>query len=362
MGYTFASRRAVRAARSTSFSPVASSNYYKQGPGQPYSAYPIWYTPRSRVRPGRRTAIAVSALSGGTAAAVTAFSAYMAYKVVRPQRKTLETHAEGGLLPAQKVCFKSSDGLNLSGYFYPHPYAHEAILICHGFHGSSDDFQDPAITLQNLGYNVLTFDFRSCGGSEGRTSSAGFWEVRDVLGAIAYLKNRPEVDPQVIGLYGFSMGGATVIMAAAQSPDVKAVIADSAFASLDEVLDACVKHFFGLPSFPFATTTAWFGERFAKMVLKQVRPFEALAQIKHSGRQLPLFLIHGENDSVVPVSQVYKLYEVAAEPKQLWIVPNCRHVVAHHHDRAEYVGRIAAFFDKYLKTPQDEQFTAKNAE
>lgn len=137
------------------------------------------------------------------------------------------------------------------------------------------------------------------------------------------------------------------------------MIADSAFASLDEVLDACVKHFFGLPSFPFATTTAWFGERFAKMALKQVRPCEALAQIKQSGHQLPLFLIHGENDGVVPISQVYKLYEVAAEPKQLWTVPNCRHVVAHHHDRAEYVGRIGDFFAKYLKAPRDGQFTAE---
>lgn len=303
-----------------------------------------------RILPGRRTALAVSAISSGAMAAMTFFSAYAAYRASHPARRTLDQFPTGYLLPPEKVGFKSGDGLNLNGYFYPNPHVREAILICHGFHGAAMDLHEPAIVLQNAGYNVLTFDFRSCGSSEGRTTSAGFWEVQDVLGALTYLKSRPEVDAQAIGLYGFSMGGSTAIMAAAYTPEVKALVTDSAFASLPDLLTFSFKRFFRLPRFPFATTTVWFTQYFTKMVYKEVKPYEALQQLKTTGRRLPILIIHGENDQAVPVSQAQKLFEAAAEPKQLWVVPNSNHVVAHHHDRDEYRQRIQAFFDQYLKT------------
>jgi dipeptidyl aminopeptidase/acylaminoacyl peptidase len=258
---------------------------------------------------------------------------------------------EGLLLPPEKVVFKSSDGLNLNGYFYPNPQAREAILICHGFHGAAADLHLPALTLQNQGYNILTFDFRSCGASEGRTTSGGFWEVKDVLGALAYLKSRPEIDPDNIGLYGFSMGGAAAIMATALSPEVRALVTDSAFASLDDLVSSSFKHFFGVPRFPFATPALWFTERFAKMDLRQVKPYQALQEMRLAGRSLPVLLIHGEQDHTVPVSQALKLYAAAPEPKQLWLVAGSGHVVAQHTDSTEYETRICDFFNTYLKVP-----------
>lgn len=304
--------------------------------------------PRMRVVRRRPARVAVSALSGG-AAAMTAFSVLVAYRMVHPIRRTMDELAPGYLLPPEKVSFISTDNLRISGYFYPHPQAREAIVLCHGFHGCVADVHEAAIVLQNLGYNVLSFDFRGHGESAGTHTTAGFFEVFDVLGAIDYLNTRPEVDPNSIGLMGFSMGAATVIMASVLAPQVKAVIADSAFAALSDLLPGSFQHFFKVPRFPFATTTVWFTEKFAHIAHTQVNPYLALEQLRDSGRQLPFFFIHGENDRAIPVSQVHKLYDLAPEPKQLWTVPGCRHIAGYNADREEYTARIAEFFAKHLK-------------
>ncbi len=293
--------------------------------------------------------IAFSALSGGTAATVTAVSAVVGYKAVKPQRRRPASALQSPLLPPEPVTFKSSDGLNLNGYFYPNLASREVIIVCHGFHGAGHDMHEATLSVQAAGYNALTFDFRGCGQSEGKHTSVGFWEVQDLIGAVSYVKSRPEIDPDCIGVFGVSMGGAVAIMAAERCSDIKAIVTDCAFASLDTILDVNFRYFYRLPAFPFSRPAVWWSRRFAQIGGKRVDPVESLRKMKEEGRSIPHFIIHGGADKAIPVSEAQLLYEAASEPKKLWIMPEAGHVVGVHHDRTAYVERIAEFLNPYLK-------------
>ena len=65
---------------------------------------------------------------------------------------------------------------------------------------------------------------------------------------------------------------------------------------------------------------------------------------------ITLLLIHGDRDSVIPVSHAHELFAAAAEPRELWIVPGVEHCGAYFADRPAYCRRAAEFFDRYLRS------------
>ncbi len=303
-------------------------------------------------RNSRRVRTAVAALSvagGGATAIVTTISAYVGYKAVRPRRRLMSEVSPDLLLPPENVSFNSTDGLKLSGHFYPAQTDGRTIIICHGFHGAAVDLHDASLSLQARGLNIFTFDFRGCGASAGRTTSVGYYEVRDLLGAVEYVKQRPEVNSGLIGVHGFSMGGATAIIAAANSHDIKAIITDSAFANLDHLLATNFRHFYRLPKFPFKPTAVLASKVFSNTVTKRVHPDKALVRMGQEGRNIPLFIIHGGQDKAIPVEQAHRLHELHQGPKELWIVPDANHVVAKYADHDEYLNRVVGFFNRHLR-------------
>ncbi|MBI2351863.1 MAG: alpha/beta fold hydrolase, partial [Deltaproteobacteria bacterium] len=125
------------------------------------------------------------------------------------------------------------------------------IIICHGLGANKSDFTDLAAFLALRGYLVLTFDFRAHGESEGSRTSLGYHEQKDVKAALGYLTSRPEVDPKRIGIFGFSLGGSTAILPAAETGRFAAVVADSAFTTLRDQAREAITGFYHLPAFPF---------------------------------------------------------------------------------------------------------------
>lgn len=296
--------------------------------------------------------LAVSAAGGASAAAVAAVSAVAGYKAVKPNRRVLTDEAEKGLLPPQKVQFNSATSqLKLSGYFYPTQYSQAGIIVCHGFHGGAVDSHKAALLAQRAGYNVLTFDFRGCGESQGQTTSVGFYEVNDLLGAVAYMKTRPEVNPQRIAVYGYSMGGAVAILAAERSNDIQAIVTDSTFASLHDLLRENFRHYYRLPRFPFRYAAVWWSRCFSRTIGKRVEPALALKRIGASGRRIPHLIIHGKEDKGIPVANALRLYEASPGPKYLWIEPDAGHVVATKIDPQVYMRTIDSFLAPVLKRP-----------
>ena len=133
-------------------------------------------------------------------------------------------------LAYEDVHFATPDGVNLEGWFIPADS--NRVVICNHFMGANRqgfpahlrewrrntpgfeiDFLPRYKALHDAGYNVLAYDLRNHGQSEGTITTLGYAEVDDVRGAVAYLLTRPEVNPKRIGLVGCSMGSAVAIRA-----------------------------------------------------------------------------------------------------------------------------------------------------
>ncbi len=124
-----------------------------------------------------------------------------------------------------------SEGFKLSGDVYlPDDLSagerRAAVLLCHGYTGVKDLYlPDNAAALNREGYVVMTFDYKGWGDSEGpRSRLAPYSRVLDVQAAMTFLALQPEVDPERIGLYGTSYGGATVSWVGAVDERAKCIV------------------------------------------------------------------------------------------------------------------------------------------
>ncbi len=124
-----------------------------------------------------------------------------------------------------------SEGVRLVGdVYYPDDLTSNArragIVLCHGYTGVKDIYLPAnARVLNEAGYVALTFDYKGWGDSEGpRSRLAPYGRVADVQAALTFLGTLPEVDPERLGIYGTSYGGATVVWVGAIDTRVKCVV------------------------------------------------------------------------------------------------------------------------------------------
>lgn len=247
----------------------------------------------------------------------------------------------------EDVYFDTEDGIRLSGWLVKPAGQHfknPSVIICHGLGANKSDFTQLAAYLAGRGYIVLLFDFRAHGGSKGFRSSLGYHEQKDVAAAYKFLVSRKDVDAERIGIYGFSMGGAVAILQAAETGLFKAVIADSAFTSLeDQARDAIVK-FYKLPAFPFLHLAILGYELYFQTSVEKVSAIDAIGRLSPA----PVLLIAGEEDRIISSDSTRRLFGAAGHPKELWIIPDAGHGGTMAAGIA-YYERVAAFFDRYIK-------------
>ncbi|MGH2355124.1 MAG: alpha/beta hydrolase [Chloroflexota bacterium] len=274
-------------------------------------------------------------------AAVLGIAAYAAHKVVRPRRDWQPDNWQPPQVPVERVSFPNRHGHRLAGWFLPPTGRHPVAILCHGFGTNRREAQDFLPWLQERGYGAILFDFQGHGESEGRVTTVGLREVDDVLAAVQFVQQRLGEDVPLVTI-GFSMGAAVAIMAAARCPAVRAVIADSPFASLEQVVSRCFRQFFRLPPRLFSRPAIWFAERIAGGRVGSVVPVQAIAAIAPR----PLFLIHGADDGIVDPEDGRLLYATAGEPKQFWQVEGCGHVQGRLLYPHEYARRIGDFLDR----------------
>ncbi len=91
---------------------------------------------------------------------------------------------------------------------------------------------------------------------------------------------------------------------------------------------------------PVASCTQWWAERIAGFPASIVAPAEAVPRLSPR----PLLIIHGEEDTHTPLLHARALYAAAAEPRDLWLVPNAGHVRCHDAATEEYERRVGTFF------------------
>ncbi len=263
-----------------------------------------------------------------------------AYNLVHPARNAPERLPQAAY---REVEFPTSDGLTLRGWYIPSQNG-ALVIFVHGLGGNRTELLDEADLVADSGYGALLFDLRNHGLSDGTVTTLGLFEVNDVAAAIQHIRSQPKGDAVKLALFGHSMGGATVLLAAAQMPEIRAVIAESAYASVSDNISYGVRGLTGLPPFPFAPLIIFFGQREAGVDIETVRPVDVIGQISPRA----VMIIHGEQDGLIPVENGRRLYETAREPKELYILQNAGHFPFLQVEPLEYPRRILDFLARYL--------------
>ncbi len=268
------------------------------------------------------------------------------YKLAR--QPPLGTPAQLGLQYEDVEFSPRGENIELQGWYMPAERSHRVVVILHGgFANRTDKWANAMLVAKVLiqnGFNVLTFDQRANGRSGGNRFGLGYWEWKDVLGALDYLKTRG-FRPEEIGFLGYSTGGAAAIMAAANDTEVTAIVSDSTYADLKDMLKHNFDRFTHLPEGIFLTLLH-VGEATAGIPFSEASP-EAL--VSRVGPRHILF-IHGEKDEIVPLAHAYRLFRSANNPEnELWIVANAGHVQSFNTEPNEFTAKVVGFLSKELR-------------
>lgn len=264
----------------------------------------------------------------------------MAHRVLHPPRVVgTGTPAQFGL-PYEEVAFAGA-GIQLRGWYVP-ARGEAAIVLVHGFLSERRELLDLVPPLHEAGFDLLLYDQRGAGLSEGDGVTFGYYEARDLIAAAAYLRARSGAAR--LGALGVSQGAATVLLAAGADATLAAVVADSPFADLEQVAAEGAARLYGplygLLSPLLSPLMLWHAERQSGLRAALVRPIDAVRRISPR----PVLLIHGLDDRLYGSAHSEALYAAAGEPKALWLVPGAPHAGARFRQPAEYRRRLLAFF------------------
>lgn len=218
------------------------------------------------------------------------------------------------------------------------------IIMCHGYKGRAQDLGFQAYNFRNMGYNVLSVDARASGKTQGKFIGMGYIDKSDLKGYINFVLAR---DPQAqIVLYGISMGASEVMMAAGEQlpQNVKAVVEDSGFTSVWDILGYQLKETMRLPVQPILFLGSLYAKLRTGLDFKRASAAEAV-----KNTSLPILFIHGTKDKSVPFEMFGELYESCNSEKEAYVVEGADHM---HCDLAapeKYYGCIEDFLNKYIK-------------
>src|SRR3989338_511762 len=265
------------------------------------------------------------------------FSLLTFYMSIRPIKILTNLEPSGLGLKYEEINFKSADGIKLSGWLIPNNKTKSAVIVMHGYPADKANLLGIAEFLAK-DFNVFLFDFRSFGKSDGKYTTIGYLEKNDLTGAIEFLEKDKNITK--IGLYGFYLGGAVALMA--DHKNIMAIVSDSAYAKLSNMARRMYSPFLIL-KYPLAYLTKIYGLVFLHVNIENVNPAEDIKT-----KEIPILLIHAENDSQIPLSEAYLLHE-ANKNAELWIVKDADHGMAHSANPKAYEEKVTGFFKKNLK-------------
>jgi len=295
---------------------------------------------------GKRTVVLVASLVVVLYAAV---SCHMAVTLTRADRIPVENSPASYDLVYEEVEFTPRHAtIKLRGWHIDGGREGPDIILVHGVdvNRESDRALELSAQLVRAGFDVLLFDLRAHGRSDGELVSGGYHERQDLLGAIDFLRQRGGADGR-IGVLGNSLGGAVALLAAATEPDIAAVVADSPFASLLEMIPPEAARETGLPTWLagiFLPGVRMVSRLYYGIELTSLVPEEAAA-----GIEVPVFLIHGTGDTRVPPEHSRRIYARCTHAgSSLWLPPDVEHVKSFETYPGAYVRRVCDFFARHL--------------
>ncbi len=236
--------------------------------------------------------------------------------------------------------FPATDGTPLKGWYVPaEGTARGTIIYVHGLNRTRIEMLPMAVYGHSLGYNGLLFDLRHQGMSGGKITTLGYQERLDVLGAVHYALES-EHAPRPVIVWGVSMGAAASLLAAADSPDIAAVISDSSFDSMLSTMRHHLRLFLHLPGFPIADEVAYLTARRGHF---HVADFDCVKAVGRIGNR-PILFVAVQGDRRMPPSVARKLYSQARSPlSRIIVLPGRRHGEGFNQAREQYEKAVTEF-------------------
>jgi fermentation-respiration switch protein FrsA (DUF1100 family) len=238
-----------------------------------------------------------------------------------PGREPEATPAAIGLA-YEDVVLHASDGVRLHAWFVPAEHPRATVLFCHGNAGNISHRLDSIRLLHSLGLQVLIFDYRGYGESQGSPSEAGTY--RDVDAAWQFLLTARGLPESGIIIFGRSLGAAVAADLASRTRPA-AVILESAFTSVPDMATGIY------PWLPVRLLSRYRYDNLGKM-----------ARITR-----PLLLVHSRQDEIIPIAHGERLFERAHEPKRFLEIQG-GHNDAFLTSRKAYTHGLKTFLDTHL--------------
>ena len=242
----------------------------------------------------------------------------------------------------EPITFKNDDNQTLHGFLFKRPDAIGTMLLCHGYKGSKEFMYGFLDIFSD--FNLLAFDFRASGESDGSYISMGYHEYKDILVACKILKaNTPPGLPFVI--LGFSMGGSATLRAASRNPGLAdAYIVDSTFSELRAMFLQGYTKRVGLPFYPFFPIIQKMFHYISNCDINDVNSIAATRMINE-----PIMFVHSCDDEFITPDHSVKLYANAQhEESMVWIGPHARHGFLHAYFPALYSQKSRRFLKKAI--------------
>ena len=246
-------------------------------------------------------------------------------------------------LQAVPVCFDTSTGGSVSGWFAPGRTGRGAVLLLHGVRGSRRAMTARSLFLHRLGIATLAIDLPGHGESLAPRITFGANESHGAAAGLAWLARR--CPGERVGAIGVSLGAASLVLAR-PDPAPAAVVLESMYPTIEEaVADRLALHV-GAPAGVLAPVLLWQMPWRLGVTTAQLHPIDALAALRS-----PLLIVAGAVDRHTTLAETERLYAAASAPdKSLWVVPGAAHVDLHAFARDGYERRVGGFMQDRLRS------------
>ena len=222
------------------------------------------------------------------------------YRIIFIPSRGLDYTPKDARIPYEEVFLTTSDGVKIHGWWLPAGSRGKTVLHFHGNAGNIAGRLDWAVRLTRIGLNVFLLDYRGYGKSEGSPSEEGVY--LDAVAAWEHLTTKRGVSPSDLIISGQSLGGGPAVELASKKPCAGLVI-ESTFCSTRSLARDIPAYALFLPFVP---------DRF--------RSLEKIGRLT-----VPVLVVHGDKDGLIPIDHGRRLFEAAREPKTFYVLKGADH-------------------------------------
>ena len=246
-------------------------------------------------------------------------------------------------LQSEELVVTVEDTIKLVGWYIPSKEeSHATVILMHGINSNKEQMLPSAKMLSDDGFNVALFDLRGNGESGGTYFTSGYYEKNDISRIVDYLMSKDST--QSIGIYGNSLGGAIALQTMAKDSRIRCGVVESSFANMREVIS------------DYMTRLEHYGPQFlSNIVLNRAaeianfRPDSVNPEISAKYINNPVFVAHGDKDSLINCNYSRRIYKNLRSPqKELHIISGAGHATLSAVGSQAYQKSLLSFLHRFL--------------